>query len=142
MVEEVPPPLADSVLQLARNETSVRQVMRYGVQCITQIGESGLTKVNVTGARLEELENHQKELQVDVENTGQRWIVPAAWMELYDTEGRHVGRFESQKKRIFPGTSVRFHIALAGSFTGRYKALVVLDNGDQSVFGAKYNLEF
>jgi hypothetical protein len=142
MVEEVPPPLPDSMLQLARNVAAVRQVMRYGVQCVTHIGESGATKVTVTGARLEELENHKRELQVDVENTGERWIVPAAWMELYDTEGRYVGRFETSKKRIFPGTSVRFHIELDGTFSGRYKALVVLDNGDQSVFGAKYNLEF
>lgn len=142
MVEEVPPPLPDTLIHLASNETSVRQVMRYGVQCVTHIGESGVPQVNVTGARLEQLENHRKELQVDVENTGDRWIVPTAWMELYDAEGHHVGRFESQRKRIFPGTSVRFHIELDGTFSGRYKALVVLDNGDQNVFGAKYNLEF
>jgi P pilus assembly chaperone PapD len=140
MVEEVPPP--DTMIHLARNETTVRQVMRYGVQCVTHIGESGTTKVQVTGARLEELQDNKKELQVDVQNTGERWIVPAAWMELYDSEGHHVGRFDSQKKRIFPGTSVRFHIELNGTYSGKYKALVVLDNGDQNVFGAKYNLEF
>jgi hypothetical protein len=140
MVEEVAAPGLPARLQ--RNQTEVRQTVRYGVQCITHIGGTGRAQLAFTGTRLVADEGESRELQVDVENTGERWLSPAAWMELYDGDGHQVGRFESEKKRIFPGTSVRFRINLGGTPSGKYKALVVLDNGDQNVFGAKYDLEY
>jgi P pilus assembly chaperone PapD len=140
MVEEVADPGLPTRLQ--RNQTEVRQTVRYGVQCITHIAGTGRAQLAFTGTRLVSEEGESRELQVDVENTGERWLSPAAWMELYDGNGRQVGRFESEKKRIFPGTSVRFRISLGDTPSGKYKALVVLDNGDQNVFGAKYDLEY
>jgi len=141
MVEEVNSSI-NLPSDLQRNQAGVRQVIRYGIQCITHIGETGHHRLSFTGTQLVIGENEEKELQVDVENVGERWAVPIAWMELYDTSGRHVGRFESEKRRIFPGTSVRFRIHLSSVHTGKYKALVVLDNGDRNVLGAKYDLEF
>jgi hypothetical protein len=128
--------------RLRRHQTEVRQMVRYGVQCVTQISGTGKTQLSFTGTRLVSDEGQGTELQVDVENVGERWLSPTAWMELYDSDGRQVGRFESEKKRIFPGTSVRFRIGLGEMPSGKYKALVVLDSGDQNVFGAKYDLEF
>lgn len=128
--------------RLRRHQTEVRQTVRYGVQCVTQIAGTGNARLSFTGTRLVSVEGQSTELQVDVENVGERWLSPAAWMELYDSDGRQVGRFESEKKRIFPGTSVRFRIGLGETPSGKYKALVVLDSGDQNVFGAKYDLEF
>lgn len=141
MVEEVPPP-SDTTIYLARNQTSVRQVMRYGVQCVTHVGDSGERKVKFTGTRLVMGNSQTPQLEVDVENTGERWVVPTAWVELYDSTGHSVGRIDGEKKRIFPGSSVRFHLPVGSVPPGKYKALVVLDNGDQNVFGAKYDLEF
>jgi hypothetical protein len=77
-----------------------------------------------------------------VGNVGQRLVVPTSWVELYDQAGRRVGRYDGEKKRIYPGTSVRLRIPLRVIPGGKYKALVVLDNGEQNVFGAKYDLEF
>ncbi len=141
MVEQISQS-ADSAVKLRRNQSGIRQVMRYGIQCISHVGSSGLHRLQFTGTQLIEGENGEKELQVDVENMGQRWAVPTAWAELYSSTGDHLGRFESEKKRIFPGTSVRFRISLGNIPTGKYKALVVLDNGDQDVLGAKYDLDF
>lgn len=128
--------------RLRRRQTEVRQVVRYGVQCVTQIAGTGDAKLSFTDTRLVSDEGQSTELQVDVENVGERWLSPTAWMELYDSNGRQIGRFESEKKRIYPGTSVRFRIGLGETPSGKYKALVVLDSGDQNVFGAKYDLEF
>jgi P pilus assembly chaperone PapD len=139
MVEEIGPP-PDTSRTLARNQTSIRQVVRYGVQYITQI-DGGQEKLTFTGTKLV-LDGDRKQLQVDVENGGDRWIVPSSWIELYDSGGQHVGRFEGEKRRLYPGTSVRFRIDLGATSRGKYKALVVLDGGDQKVFGAKYDLEF
>ncbi|RPH94178.1 hypothetical protein EHM69_08080 [candidate division KSB1 bacterium] len=141
MVEEVEMP-EDPPAQLQRRQTEIRQVVRYGIQCVTHVGTAGHGKLNFTDTKLVANEDNRRELQVDVENTGERWMIPSAWLELYDSGGKQVGRFESEKKRIYPGTSVRFRMNLGSTPAGKYKALVVLDNGDQNVFGAKYDLEF
>ncbi len=141
MVEEIDQ-LDDSLSKLSRDQVAVRQVIRYGIQCITHIRNTGDHRLSFTGAQLVVREDDEKELQVDVENIGERWAVPMAWMELYDGNGHHMGRFGSERKRIFPGTSVRFRIDLGNTPSGKYKALVVLDNGGQNVLGAKYDLEF
>ena len=125
-----------------QNKTLVRQVVRYGVQCVTHIRDTGIPQVQFTGSRMVEADHEQRELQVDVENTGARWIVPAPYVELFDANGQAAGRFECAKKRIFPGTSVRFQINLGATPSGKYKALVVLDSGEQQLYGAKYDLEF
>jgi hypothetical protein len=123
-------------------KTLVRQVIRYGVQCVTHIRDTGKPQVQFTGSRLVKTDPTQNELQVDVENTGARWIVPVPHVELYDMNGYAKGRFECAKKRIYPGTSVRFQINLGVTPAGKYKALVVLDSGEQQLYGAKYDLEF
>ncbi len=138
MVEEV----GLSLDSLSNMQVGIRQVVRYGFQCVTHIGSTGHHQLSFTGTRLIAEESAKKELEVDVANIGERWAVPSAWVELYDSDGHHVGRFESERKRIFPGTSVRFQMDLGDTPSGKYKALIVLDNGDQNVFGAKYDLEF
>ncbi|MBU0690936.1 hypothetical protein KKC97_09240 [bacterium] len=126
----------------ADNQAAISQVVRYGVQCITQIGMTGISDLQVIGAELSMTADNTRELHVDVKNSGNRWAVPIAWVELYDENGQSAGRFECEKKRIFPSTSVRFRIQLADSLQGKYKALVVVDSGGENVLGAKYDLEF
>jgi hypothetical protein len=140
MVEELQDPRDMPIPEPDRQ--TVRQVLRYGVQCITHIRDTGQPKVQFLGTKLVPVDPQLTELQVDVENTGERWIVPTPYVELFDMAGHPAGRFESQKKRIFPGASVRFQISLGATPGGKYKALIVLDNGDQQLFGAKYDLEF
>lgn len=141
MIEEIEEAV-HAALHLRKHQAGVRQVVRYGVQCVTQIAETGNANLNFTGTQLVSEHGSSPELQVDVENVGDLSLSPIAWLELYDGNGKKVGRFEAEKKRIYPGTSVRFRMNLGNTPSGQYKALVVLDNGDQNVFGAKYDLEF
>ncbi|MBI5058801.1 hypothetical protein HZB60_03335 [candidate division KSB1 bacterium] len=120
----------------------VHQVLRYGVQCVTHIRDTGQAQVKFTASQLVALDSVRHELQVDVENTGDRWIVPTPYVELFDLHGSPAGRFECAEKRIFPGMSVRFRLDLGATPGGRYKALVVLDNGEQQLYGARYDLDF
>jgi hypothetical protein len=140
MVEEVSSDTSSG--RPADNQAAISQVVRYGVQCITHIGTSGNSDLQFIGAELSAAADSARELRVDVKNIGERWAVPIAWVELYDENGQSAGKFECDKKRIFPGTSVRFRIQLSDSLQGKYKALVVLDSGGENVLGAKYDLEF
>jgi hypothetical protein len=129
MIEQIYP---EENTEVEPKQAALRQILRYGVQCITHL-DGGNEALHFSGTLLEKNEEGQIKLQVDVENSGERWAVPSAWMELFDTDGRSIGRFDGGKKRIFPGTSVP---------AGKYKALVVLDEGAQNMVGAKYDIEF
>lgn len=142
MVEAVPKAPA-SQPEAAKKEPSVgiTQVMRYAVQIVTQIGDTGSFKLKFLQTELLQ-DQGRKILHVDVENIGERWVRPFASLELYNQKGELSGKFEGERLRIFPGTSVRFNFDVSRIAEGKYKALVVLDNKDSHVFGAQYTLDF
>ncbi len=119
----------------------INQVVRYAVQIVTQIGDSGSLQLKFLKTELLQ-DNGRKTLHVDVENTGERWLRPVASLELYHQNGELAGKFEGERLRIFPETSVRFSFDVSRVAEGRYKALVMLDNKDSHVFGAQYTLDF
>jgi hypothetical protein len=120
-------------------KVGLQTVMRYGIQMVTHMGETGTSAMKFLDQKLID-EGGKVTLQVDVENMGERWLRPALWAELYDEEGKHLGKFEGGRTRIFPGTSVRFKLALGDIPQGRYKALVVSDCGGDNVFGGVFQL--
>ena len=113
--------------------------VRYAVQIISNIGDTGAPEIDFLDKKLIH-QDGKRILQLDVGNIGEKRLSPAVWVELYDSHGNKMGRFESQKKRIYPECSVRYEVDLTEVPTGDYRALVVLDNGDEHVFGAQYNL--
>ncbi len=117
----------------------VRQVLRYGVQIVTHIGATGERRLQFSQFQLS-AENGKRVLAVDLENTGERWMRPTLWAEVYDAQGTYVGKFEGTAQRLYPGTSGRFRVELVGVQNGAYKALVVADGGGDEVFGANINL--
>ena len=135
MVAPVLPPV-----ESPEGKIAIRQVMRYGIQIITHIGDSGERKINIIDTKLLQ-EEEGPLLRIEIENIGERYVAPEVWTELYDDSGSSVGRFESSKLGIYPGCSVTHRILLSGVPTGKYEALVVFDNGDQYVWGAQYTLE-
>jgi len=120
-------------------KVGIQTKVRYGVQIITNIGDTGARKIQFLNRKLIN-QDGKKTLQLDVENTGERWLSPSLWVELYGKDGTNIGRLEGEKMRIFPSCSVRHKVDLTDVPKGEYKALVVLDNGDEYVFGAQYDL--
>ena len=118
----------------------IRHVFEYGVQIVTDIGDTGRRDIRVIGSKLIEREDGLS-FQLDLENTGERWLRPIVWLEVYDKEGNFVGRFESGRLRIYPGTSVRHRIPLPILEPGSYPALLIIDNLDEYVWGAQVTLE-
>jgi hypothetical protein len=117
----------------------VHTVVRYGVQMVTHITDTGIRKLQFLEKSFVR-ENGRKVLQLDLENTGERMLAPNVWVELYDQRGRYIGRFESRQQRMFPACSVRHRIDLSEVPGGKYKALVIVDQGDEFVQGAQYDL--
>ncbi len=137
-------PLSEAEMQTAEDQTGklkmgIETKVRYGIQIVTNVGDSGTPRIRFLDKKLFTREGRTT-LQMDIENIGQRWFSPIVWVELYDDRGTLAGRFQGDKKRIYPGCSVRHKVDLTGVAPGKYKALVVVDNGDQYVFGARYDL--
>jgi len=141
MVEPVPEGSPESS-RLGQKDIGmgVQQVLRYAVQVVTHIGASGNRQLKFSQMRLS-ADSGRKVLAVDVENTGERWLRGALWVDLYDSKGAYVGKFDGGKQRMYPGTSARFTVELIGIQDASYKALIVVDCGDNDVFGANVNLE-
>jgi len=140
MVEEVPEGSPESTRPSSDQvSVGIRQVFRYGVQIATTVGATGSRQIRFTQVRLA-ADKEKRSLVVDLENTGERWLRAALWVELYDTEGRYVGRFEGGTHRLYPGTTARFPADLVGVRDATYKALIVADCGGDDVFGADVSL--
>lgn len=142
MVEEIPDTSPEStIITEGEVKIGITQVMRYAIQVITHIGDTGERRLNFMETKLLK-EESSRTLEVDIENVGERWLRPFLWAELYDGEGRYVGKFEAGRRRIYPDTSVRYKVDLSEVPVGSYKALVVADCGGDFIFGANYNLKF
>ncbi|TFG81179.1 MAG: hypothetical protein E4H20_10360 [Spirochaetales bacterium] len=139
MVEPIPLASPESTRPGAKPGVGVNQVLRYGIQIVTQVGESGTRQVKFSQLKLV-AENGKRSLLADVENTGERWLKGSFNLDLYDSNGGFVGRFESVQQRMYPRTSVRYSVDLVGVANGSYKALIVVDCGGDDVFGVNVNL--
>jgi hypothetical protein len=121
-------------------QIGVQTVLRYGIQIVTDVGETGTWDIRFQDKRLVENNGH-KVLEMDVENIGERWLSPYLSVELYKADGTQAYRFEGQQLRIYPGCSVRHRVDLVDVREGKYKVLVLLDNKDEHIFGAQYELQ-
>lgn len=147
MIEEIPEssPESESFIPETDIEDKIKMSigvkMRYAVQIITHIGDTGIRELKFLDAKL--IKDEKKRfLQVDVENVGERHLRPFLSVEIYDEMGMFVGKYRADKKHIYPGTSVRYNVDLSDVRAGKYKVLVVADAGGDDLFGINYSLKF
>jgi hypothetical protein len=106
---------------------------------VTHIGATGTRALKFSQISIK-TEDGKKVLSVDAENTGERWLRGNLWIDLYDSSGSSMGRFDGGRQRMYPGTSARFMVDLSGVKNAAYKALIVVDCGGDDVFGANISL--
>ena len=142
MVEAIPGGSAVSTLKKPKKtEMGITQTIRYGIQIVTHIANTGTKKIKFLNVQVVTKEKGERILQVDVENTGDVGIRPEVYTELFDNLGKSLGKFSGNKYRIFPGTSVRQLIDISKVAPGTYKAIIVVDAGGEDIFGANYTLK-
>lgn len=142
MVEAIPGGSAASTLKKPKKtEMGITQTIRYGIQIVTHIPNTGSKKIKFVNVQVVTKEKGERILQVDIENTGEIGIRPDVYTELFDNKGKSLGKFSGNKYRIYPGTSVRQLIDISNVATGTYKAIIVVDAGGEDIFGANYTLK-
>jgi hypothetical protein len=119
--------------------SEISPALRYAIQVITHIKETGTFQLEFMGTELLMVEK-KSFLHVDVKNIGQRWLRPVLYVEIYDENGKFVGKYEGGKWRIYPGTSVRYRVDVTHVPRGVYKAMIIVDNLDEHIFGTEFIL--
>ncbi len=140
MIEPVPEGSAESPeFDPDKVQLGVQTVVRYGFRFITHIGSSGTLQPKIIDAALRDIED-RTELHIDIENMGTKLLDIDIWVELYTASGEFVGKFEGDDGGVLPGSSRRYSIDVTDVESGEYTALVVMDSGNNNVFGANLDL--
>ncbi len=136
LVEGIVPPDPNMI----ERGLQVNTVMRYAVQVVTNLGETGSKELQFTNYDVEKKEDATS-LLIEVENTGERLLIPELQVELYDASGSKIGIYNGGKKKLYPNTSQKFAIPIQDIPEGTYQALVLADSPDADIFGANLTVE-
>jgi len=140
MVEGAP----DQGTAAAANRPSVQlgAVMRYAIQVATHIGSTGSHTVKLMNAAATHSTDGNAQLDVDVQNAGERGYRPVLWIEVYDGAGALKAKARQSRGLLYPGTSLHQHFDLGKLDAGTYRAVVFADTGDESVIATPYTVKF
>jgi hypothetical protein len=136
MVEGIVPPDTTNYA----SGVTIRTAIRYAVQIVTNIGNSGISDLKFGGLELLK-QNNNNVLDVVIENTGERVLKPEVSIELFDEAGNSAGVIKEGQRKTFPGTSIKVSLVLEGIKPGNYTAILVADCDEDHIFGTNLSLE-
>ncbi len=142
MIEDVPADSPESTIKTNREEIQVgiREVFRYAVQIATHIRTHEEFNIEFIGVGLVNETDQPRSLRVAVANAGNAFVRPDVWIEVFDGAGKKRAKIDGKAARLYPETSVSHLFDLSGFEAGEYEVLVVVDAGDDNVFGAQYSV--
>lgn len=129
-----------SEVEKNKNSLTINTVIRYAIQIVTNIGETGERNLEFVDAKFNRVEGH-KVGEIALENTGERLLQPEISVELFDEEGTSRGVVKAEKKKLYPGTSTKFILNLEGIPEGTYQAVVLADCEEEDIFGVNLKLK-
>jgi len=126
-------------IQQDENGYSIQSKVRYAIQIVCNIGETGTTDLQFLNITQEYFQD-KNYLEVDVENTGQTLVKPTLSLELFDSAGNSLPMIMAEKQRIFPGSSKRYIIEIEGIESGVYQGILIADCNTDDLFGVNITL--
>jgi len=124
----------------ATHGVKINTAIRYAVQVITNIGDTGKKDLQFLGLELEN-NGENNVLNVAVENTGECILKPEISLEVFDESGNSKGVFKADRRKTLPGTSIKTSLVLEGLKSGNYSAILVADCDKDHVYGSNISLE-
>ena len=122
------------------DQPSITSTIRYAIQVIIEFKDRGIRLLKIINPNFSQDAKGGMTLQVDLQNEGDCSLRPKVSLELYDQQGTGRPPVEGTKTRIYPGCSTRQTLALGELPPGNYQAVLIADNGDSYVVGARYKL--
>jgi len=139
MIESIPEESPESSSGTSQTSIGILQVIRYAFQMVTNISDTGNIKLKFADTKLQK-EAGKIILAIDVESIGERTARVLLSCELYDNKGNLYKKIDGGSHRLHPGSSRKYELDLTDLPKNKYKALIVLDCGDENVFGKNINL--
>ena len=136
MVEEVTPPDTSA----NRGSIKINTSVRYAIQIITNIGNTGRSDMEFVEFEMAVNEGRNI-LNVALENTGERILKPELNLELFDESGNSTGIIKSDRRKMYPATSIKSTLDLEGIKPGNYQGVLVVDCGEERLYGTNLSLE-
>ncbi len=118
---------------------SIQSKVRYAIQIVCNIGETGTTDLKFLNIS-QELFNEKQYLEVDIENNGQVLIKPTLSLELFDVQGTGIPIIKVEKQRIFPNSSKKYIIEIDNIKPGVYQGILIADCATDDLFGVNITL--
>lgn len=147
MIEGVSPAeLAPPATEDGQIRVTLRERFRTGVRLTTHVtgGAAVAASPSVRFVERELLTSAEgAALRLRLENDGTVSVQLRLWVEVFDPEGYSLGRYspEMAMMALLPGGSGERRVSLADLPPGTYDCLVIVDNQDENVFGARYQIE-
>lgn len=130
----------DQVLQPVAQQPGVHlQIkIRYAYLIVTTFkgGEGELKVLNLT----QEVVGDEKRASFDVANEGTLFLEPKLTLQLYGQKGELVATKKELAEKILPNTSTRYYVDLHGLNQGHYSGLLLLESGDEHLFGERVQI--
>ncbi|MFW6257558.1 MAG: hypothetical protein ACOC11_02125 [Prolixibacteraceae bacterium] len=123
-----------------RAGVTINTAIRYAVQIVTNIGNSGTRDIQFLGLDIAR-ENEVNLLNVYIENTGEWLLRPELALELFDDAGNSAGVVKANPRKVYPGTSVEISLDLEGIKPGDYSGVLVADCDEDHIFGTNVSFE-
>lgn len=136
MVEGITPPDTTP----SERGVKINTAIRYAVQVITNIGNTGKSDLQFVGLQMEESQNGNV-IHVAIENTGDRILKPELSLEIFDGNGNSLGIFKADRRKTFPGTSITSTLYLEGLNKGKYNGVLIADCDEDHIFGTNFTIE-
>lgn len=139
-VQEIELELAEQPLSGLR----VQQLFRTAARIVTHIvtDPPARPQLNVQHSRLVSSEDVPIQLELSLANDGDVALHLHIFAEVIGANGDQLGRFfpRLEQARLLPNHSVQRHIDFSELPPGQYEVIVVAENHDGHVFGARYQI--
>ncbi|MBU4056283.1 MAG: hypothetical protein KKA41_18160, partial [Proteobacteria bacterium] len=126
------------LLSSAQRQMGIHQMTRYGIQVVTHIGDTGSRQIEFKNLKLVK-GNDKRFLQIDMANSGTRALRTSLWVDFYGENNGFTKKVNGTQRRIFPDCGVMQELDLTEIPVGNYKAVVVADAGEETVFGTSFS---
>jgi hypothetical protein len=104
--------------------------LRYSVQIVHNI--SGTGRVDLS---FQEVRFNRDNITLAIKNTGSNWFESNIKVDIYDERAFLIGSYLHQRVRIYPDLDLKVTIPIAPLIGNEYYAVIVVDCGNNQIFG-------
>ena len=126
-------------VQKDKSGYSIQSKIRYAIQIVCNIGETGTTDLKFLNISQEKYKDRHY-LEVAIENSGQILLKPTLSLELFDEQGNSLPILKAEKQRIFPNSSKKYIIEIDEIKPGVYQGILIADCDTDDLFGVNITL--